>query len=490
MAAHRWYLALATAATGVAVIIATVVLMSDETPESAPAAVLEPPGYELTSSASGGGSVSLEGASQHEPGATVTLTAHWPNATHTFEGWSGDCSGTGSTCALTMDADKTVQANFEPRCPAPDDPGCVVAVYQGAPDDYATVAEIPAEALIEPDAEGRYRVRQGRQITVITTASLPAGATDFELRPPPSSLRGRRAFDLETLAPVGATFTFTVRTHFVDNFSFALDLTATSRRLPAELRADPAEEVVSVDFFIEEARFRYSRLVTDRAPEQRGHYAFRATVGNGVRAIDRERWSPSAIVELRIHPTDASGVSRADFYDGVQVGDRFDYRPNGFRCSFRFEVTGIGETSVPRSLQIKSIRSFTSDCRGYPAARVPVTFVWGVTRDLPNLTGIRPLRQLRRGEPAGEGTYLLVSGLPYLMDVPAGIEIIYRGWDRREPHERAPFRRLSWIVLEDAETGALLYVYPDAGTGQQHTFTTRAVYDAFGQILASLRLAR
>ena len=70
------------------------------------------------------------------------LTARWTDATHSFEGWSGDCSGAGPTCALTMDADKTVQANFESRCPTSDDPGCIVAVYEGAPNEYATVAEI------------------------------------------------------------------------------------------------------------------------------------------------------------------------------------------------------------------------------------------------------------------------------------------------------------------------------------------------------------
>ena len=76
----------------------------------------------------------------------------------------------------------------------------------------------------------------------------------------------------------------------------------------------------------------------------------------------------------------------ADFYDGIEVGDRFDYRPNGLSCSFRFEVTGIGETTVPRSFLIEPLGGFASDCRGYPATLVQVTFVWGVPRDFPRLT--------------------------------------------------------------------------------------------------------
>jgi hypothetical protein len=44
-------------------------------------------------------------------GAVVTLSAR-PNPTATFAGWSGACSGAG-TCTVTMDAAKSVTANFE-----------------------------------------------------------------------------------------------------------------------------------------------------------------------------------------------------------------------------------------------------------------------------------------------------------------------------------------------------------------------------------------
>jgi uncharacterized repeat protein (TIGR02543 family) len=45
-------------------------------------------------------------------GTVVTLTA---NASGTFLGWSGACSGTGSTCTVTMNAAKTVGATFSNR---------------------------------------------------------------------------------------------------------------------------------------------------------------------------------------------------------------------------------------------------------------------------------------------------------------------------------------------------------------------------------------
>lgn len=45
-------------------------------------------------------------------GATVTLTAH-PHESSGFAGWSGDCSGTGATCTLSMSAARNVTATFD-----------------------------------------------------------------------------------------------------------------------------------------------------------------------------------------------------------------------------------------------------------------------------------------------------------------------------------------------------------------------------------------
>ena len=48
---------------------------------------------------------------QFDEGTAVTLTAA-PAGTNRFGGWSGDCSGTAKTCALTMSADHAATANF------------------------------------------------------------------------------------------------------------------------------------------------------------------------------------------------------------------------------------------------------------------------------------------------------------------------------------------------------------------------------------------
>ncbi len=74
----------------------------------------------LTVAVGGNGSVSGGGIScpstctASEPlNAGVTLTAT-PASGYTFTGWSGDCTGTGSSCTLTMSTDRSVTATFAP----------------------------------------------------------------------------------------------------------------------------------------------------------------------------------------------------------------------------------------------------------------------------------------------------------------------------------------------------------------------------------------
>ncbi|OQY58519.1 MAG: hypothetical protein B6245_11355 [Desulfobacteraceae bacterium 4572_88] len=76
-----------------------------------------PDTYTLTKSVSpsSGGSVSASpDKSVYTDSESVTLTAG-SESCYDFTGWSGACSGTSSTCTLTMDADKSVTANFAMR---------------------------------------------------------------------------------------------------------------------------------------------------------------------------------------------------------------------------------------------------------------------------------------------------------------------------------------------------------------------------------------
>ena len=76
-----------------------------------------PVSYTLTirTSGTGTGTVSTNpSGTLFNAGTLVTLTAV-PNTNSTFTGWSGACSGTSTTCRLTMNGNKSVTAAFTLR---------------------------------------------------------------------------------------------------------------------------------------------------------------------------------------------------------------------------------------------------------------------------------------------------------------------------------------------------------------------------------------
>ena len=66
------------------------------------------------------------------PGTLVTLTAS-PNSDAKFVGWAGSCSGTATTCQITMNADKTVAATFKSITPS-----FPLALFRDGPGDIET----------------------------------------------------------------------------------------------------------------------------------------------------------------------------------------------------------------------------------------------------------------------------------------------------------------------------------------------------------------
>jgi uncharacterized repeat protein (TIGR02543 family) len=74
------------------------------------------PQFTLTtsSSPSAGGSIAANPVGgTYAPGTVVTLTAT-PAAGYQFSNWSGDCSGSTNPCSVTMNATRSVTANFTP----------------------------------------------------------------------------------------------------------------------------------------------------------------------------------------------------------------------------------------------------------------------------------------------------------------------------------------------------------------------------------------
>ena len=171
------------------------------------------PAYTLTVTAGNGGTVDPPGVSTHTEATPVTLTASWNDATHTFGGWSGACNGLGhdlhpGDCTPTRQRHGHVQRTAGHRCANPTDADCIRAVYLGAPDDYAQVQDIPAELLLTPNADGRYVVERGQQVTVVTAAPLPVDWTRFYLQQDPLERPWAVSFS-QLIQPVGTTYTFT-----------------------------------------------------------------------------------------------------------------------------------------------------------------------------------------------------------------------------------------------------------------------------------------
>lgn len=70
--------------------------------------------FRLVALPGAGGAVSIEPAqASFAPGSTVALTAV-PNRDLAFTGWSGDATGNANPLVVTMDAHKTITANFQP----------------------------------------------------------------------------------------------------------------------------------------------------------------------------------------------------------------------------------------------------------------------------------------------------------------------------------------------------------------------------------------
>jgi uncharacterized repeat protein (TIGR02543 family) len=102
-----------------------------------------PPQYTLTVTSpgsagrvtSGDGLINCPGGCSHaySAGSEVTLTVTAASG-YTFTSWSGDCSGTSTTCNVTMSADQSVTAAFTknppPPTPNPSDPSSISGTPQ------------------------------------------------------------------------------------------------------------------------------------------------------------------------------------------------------------------------------------------------------------------------------------------------------------------------------------------------------------------------
>ena len=243
--------------------------------------------------------------------------------------------------------------------------------------------------------------------------------------------------------------------------------------------------MVTTNFLV--PTLRYDTLDITGAATTPGSYAFLETAGVASSAIENFGHWALGTVELRIDATDASGASRAAFYDTVQVGDTFDYQTNGLDCGFRFVVTSAGTTTSPRSFGIERVTAYGGWCLGFledPTVATLVQFVWRVR---PGVLGADGVRVLLNGEPVGQGTYRIDRYWRWVIDVPAGLTIVYRGQVINEPDASRPDAPESTLVLKDVGTGSVLHIDPRTGRAGPAYITAPHLSDLFDQLIASIR---
>ena len=373
------------------------------------------------------------------------------------------------------------------RCTTPTDPTCILAVYKGAPDDYAQVQDIPDLVLIQPDDDGRYQVERGQQITVVTAAPLPADYTRFYLQRQPLQVTVSPTSAQQLIPPVGTTYTFTVAANEAGSNLITFNLTEARPRPRPGQKPELGDIVVTTNFLV--PTLRYDTLDITGTVTTPGSYAFLETGGVASSAIGNFGYSAMGTAELRIHPTDASGTSRADFFDTVRVGASFDYRTSGLGCGFRFKVTRVADTVSPRTFGIETVSVYGSWCLGFvddPGAAQDVSFVWQVPAGFPSPDGVPALL---RDEPVGEGTYRLFQDLPFVIDVPAGSTIVSGGVREHALEGDDPNPITVTVVLYFFESGSRSVLHIDPLQGREGKRVIRSPHAAalFDHIVASIR---
>ena len=100
--------------------------------------------------------------------------------------------------------------------------------------------------------------------------------------------------------------------------------------------------------------FRYDSYDTTGEVAEPGSYAFLADPADTTSAVTTyEGLRDGTTTALRIHETDADGVSRAAFLDTVEVGDLFEWR-EADDCFVRYTVTEVCRTRPRRPRKLAS----------------------------------------------------------------------------------------------------------------------------------------
>ena len=202
------------------------------------------------------------------------------------------------------------------RCATATATDCILAVYKGAPDNYAQIQDIPDSLLIQPDEDGRYQIERGQQITVVTAAWLPTGYTHFNLQRRPLQATVSPSSRERLIPPSGTTYTFTVTIDERGANLISFDLTAARPRpLPGQ-KPELGDIVVTTNFLVHDPALRHARH-----HRRRGHRRQLRLPQDGRRRVERDRqlWQLAKLGRRAAHPPNRRerGIPRGPLRHGA-----------------------------------------------------------------------------------------------------------------------------------------------------------------------------
>ncbi len=212
-------------------------------------------GVTLTVSASGKGYVSsypsgiecgYACSEIYSQGTTITLTAK--TFGDSFTGWGGDCSGSSTTCTLTLDSDKTVSANFGSAQPAPakvQQSKEEITYYQRQPESSG----YSKQNIVSHDAEQDYPSACDDYPTM---PGCPGEGTNIAPPPPPSipdvtmtGFEPRKGYERNIVNIEGINLGYVSRVYFngelVEGFSVTPDGKELQTIVPQGAKTGPIE---------------------------------------------------------------------------------------------------------------------------------------------------------------------------------------------------------------------------------------------------------
>ena len=448
----------------------------------------------------GGGSVAHDGGATLYDGDEVTLTASWNDATHSFTGWGGDCEGTATTCALTIDAAKTVTAAFAAlpatRCATTTATDCIRAVYLGAPGDYAQVQDIPADLLLTANSDGRYYVERGRQYTVVTAARLPTGWTRFYLDWSPLEFGQPRPVSASQLIkPVGTTYTFTVSEDEAAATLITFDLKQARPFVRPRPDGKPHIGDTVVSMQVQVTSFRYDIYDTTGQATADGSHALLMTEGTQTSAVTQHGDLVERVTGIIVNVKEGDGTAHVDFYRSIKTGDVVEWVPTGNEeCWQRYRVTAIqpdpAGSPARKLFSLEPLSKFFLKCSGeiVPASGVlEVELRWNPPPTRPAADGTPTL--LMNQPVTGPLTVRIAPFSLATIDIPAGMSIV-----RNTPYVMGS-DGIHSTTVDDVKSGSRLAIDIRRGVEVHRDIVTveddtRDVGALFDQIAASLRLAQ